>query len=124
LETVFINEPVPSQDIVSSRHKNLPGIKCGSGTLTQTSACHTNNLHGILYSQYNNTHPNWCQQETDNNNIATMTMAVFVTKQQTTVNIIISITQIVLTIVDDAVLSWLIVILLLKGTTWLNMVST
>jgi hypothetical protein len=47
------------------------------------------NLHGILYSQYNsNTHPHWYQQETDNPNMATMAMAVFVTKQQPTVNII------------------------------------
>jgi hypothetical protein len=47
-----------------------------------------------------------------------------VTKQQPTVNIIISITQIVITIVDDAVLLLLIVVLLLKGTIWLNMVAT
>jgi hypothetical protein len=56
--------------------------------------------------------------------MATMATAVFVTKQQPTINIIISITQIVLTIVDDALLSSLIVVLLLKGTIWLVMVST
>ena len=50
--------------------------------------------------------------------------AVFVTKQQPTVNIIISITQIVINIVDDAVLLLLIVVLLLKGTIWLDMVAT
>jgi hypothetical protein len=49
------------------------------------------------------TNPHWHQQETDNNNMATMATAFFVTKQQPTFNIIISITQIVLTIVDDAV---------------------
>jgi hypothetical protein len=36
--------------------------------------------------------------------MATMAMAVFVAQQQPTFNIIISITQIVLTTVDDAVL--------------------
>ncbi len=82
------------------------------------------NLRGILYSQYNNTHLHWHQQETDNNNTATMATAVFVTKQQPTVNIIISITQIVINIVDDAVLLLLIVVLLLKGTIWLDMVAT
>jgi hypothetical protein len=56
--------------------------------------------------------------------MVTMAMAVFVTKQQPTINIIISITQIVLTIVDDAVLLSLIVVLLLKGTIWLDMFST
>jgi hypothetical protein len=56
------------------------------------------------------------QTKTDNNkqqhgdSIATMLTAVFVTKQQPTVNIIISITQIVLTIVDDAVSSSLMVV--------------
>jgi hypothetical protein len=56
--------------------------------------------------------------------MATMATAAFVTKQQPTVNIIISITQIVLSIVDDAVSSSLIVVSLLKGTIWLDMVST
>jgi hypothetical protein len=56
--------------------------------------------------------------------MVTMATAIFVTKQQPTVNIIISITQIVLTIVDDAVLLSLILVLLLKGTIWLDMVST
>ena len=41
-----------------------------------------------------------------------------------TINIIISVTQIILTIVDDAVLLSLIVVSLLKGTIWLDMVST
>jgi hypothetical protein len=108
------------------------GIKCGSGTLTQT-ACHTDNSTLITRStcvesstKYNNTHSHWCQQETDNNNTATMATAVFVTEQQPTINIIISITKIVLNIlVDDAVLmSSLIIVSLLKGTIWLNMVST
>ena len=53
-----------------------------------------------------------------------MATAVFVTKQQPTVKIIISISQIVINIVDDAVLSLLIVVLLLKGTIWLDMVAT
>jgi hypothetical protein len=72
---------------------------------------------------YNNTHQYLDQQETDNI-IVTMTVAVFVTKQQPTINIIIQITQIVLTIVVDAILSSLIVILLLRGTIWLHTVST
>jgi hypothetical protein len=62
------------------------------------------------------------RQQQHGNSMAAMAMAVFVTKQQPTINIIISpITQIVLTIVDDAVLSSLIVVLLLEGTigsTW------
>jgi hypothetical protein len=45
-------------------------------------------LCGILYNQYNNTHQHWHQQERDNNNMATMVMADFVTKQQPIVNII------------------------------------
>jgi hypothetical protein len=53
-----------------------------------------------------------------------MVTAVFVTKKQPTVNIIISITQTVLTIVVDAVSSSLIVASLLKGTIWLDIVST
>jgi hypothetical protein len=73
-------------------------------------------MESILYNQYSNTHQHWHQQETVNNNTAIMVMAVFVTKQQPTINIIISITQIVLTIVDDAVLLSLIVVLLLQGT--------
>jgi hypothetical protein len=81
-------------------------------------------LCGILYSQYNNTHLHWRQLETDNNNTATMVMAVFVTKQQPAVNIIKSVTQIVVSIVDDAVLLSLIVVLLPKGTIWLDMVAT
>jgi hypothetical protein len=82
-------------------------------------------LRGILYSKSNNTHRIGVnKQETDNNNTVTMATAVFVTKQQPTVNIIISITQIVITIVDDAVLLSLIVVWLLKGTIWLNMVAT
>jgi hypothetical protein len=76
------------------------------------------------YSQYNNTHQHWSQQESDINNMATIASALFVTKQQPTDNIIISITQLVLTIVDDAVLLWLIVVSLLKGMVWLDMVAT
>jgi hypothetical protein len=53
-----------------------------------------------------------------------MATAVFVTKQQPTVNIIISITQIVIIIVVEAVSSLLIVVSLLKGTIWLDMVAT
>jgi hypothetical protein len=55
-----------------------------------------------------------------------MATADFVTKQQPTVNIIISITQIAITIVDDAVLSLLIVVSLFRcskgefGSTWLQ----
>jgi hypothetical protein len=45
----------------------------------------------------------------------------FLTKQQPTINIIISITQIVLTI-DVAVSLSLVVVSLLKGTIWLDMV--
>jgi hypothetical protein len=49
--------------------------------------------------------------------MATMARAVFVTKQQPTVNIIMSITQVVLTtMVADEISSLLIVVLLLKGT--------
>ena len=53
-----------------------------------------------------------------------MVTALFVTKQQPTINIIKSMTQIILTIVDDAVLLSLIIVLLLKGTIWLDMVAT
>jgi hypothetical protein len=53
--------------------------------------------------------------------MATMATAVFVTKQQPTVNIIMSITQVVLTIVADEISSLLIVVSLLKGTIWLDM---
>jgi hypothetical protein len=85
-------------------------------------------LRGILYNQCNNTHPHWRQQrnrqQQHGNSMVTMAMPVFLTQQQPTINIIISITQIVLTMVDDAVLLSLIVVLLLKGTIWLNMVST
>jgi hypothetical protein len=42
------------------------------------------NLRGILDSQCNNTHPYRCQQEIDNNSAVT---AIFVTKQQTTINL-------------------------------------
>jgi hypothetical protein len=56
--------------------------------------------------------------------MATMATAVFVTNQQPTVNIIISITQVVVTILADAVSSLLIVVSLLKGMIRLNMVST
>jgi hypothetical protein len=56
--------------------------------------------------------------------MATMATAIFVTKQQPTVDIIISSRQVVLTIVGDAVSSLLIVVSLLKGTIWLDMVST
>jgi hypothetical protein len=41
-----------------------------------------------MYNQYNNTDQQWRQQETDNNNMVTMAMAVFVTKQQPSVTII------------------------------------
>jgi hypothetical protein len=62
-------------------------------------------LCGILYNQYNNTNQHWRQQETDNNNMATMAMAVSVTKQErpTVTIIIMRITQIVVTIIADAV---------------------
>jgi hypothetical protein len=82
------------------------------------------NLCGILYNQYNKPYQHWHQQETDNKNMATMATDIFVTKQQPFVNIIMSITQLVLTIVADAVSLSLIVVLFLQGTIWLKMVST
>jgi hypothetical protein len=48
----------------------------------------------------------------------------FVTKQQRTINIIMLITKTVLTIAADAVSLLLIVVSLLKGMIWLDMVST
>jgi hypothetical protein len=80
-------------------------------------------VRGILYSQYlyNNA---ISTAETDNKNMTTMATGVFVTKQQSAANIIISITKIFLTIAVVAVSSSLIVASLLKGTIWLDMVST
>jgi hypothetical protein len=64
------------------------------------------------------------RQQQHGNSIATMATAVFVTKKPPTDNIIISITKIVISIVDDAFPSLLIVVSLLKGTIWLDMVAT
>jgi hypothetical protein len=53
-----------------------------------------------------------------------MAAADFVTKQQPTGNLIMWITQTILAILADAVSLTLIFVVLLKGTIWLDMVST
>jgi hypothetical protein len=76
-----------------------------------------------LYNPVQPVHQHWRQQETDNNIMATMATAIFGTKQQPTVNIIISLTQLISKIVGDDVLSSLIVDLKLKWAIWLDMVQ-
>jgi hypothetical protein len=63
------------------------------------------------------------RQQQHGDSIVTMATAVFVTKKPPTDNIIISITKIVITIVDAFSLS-LIVVSLIKGMIWLDMVAT